>query len=211
MIRVFVGVWKEVEDYIPDYSLIDEIDFQIIHTSRGCTRRCGCCGVYQIEPEFEYKNSIKKEVIKKNIVFYDNNLLANPYIGDILRELYELKKERKLSYCESQSGFDGRILLENPNIAEMLKKANFKYPKIAWDGSYCESESIKKQIDILIDAGYKAKDISVFILYNSDYDFSEMENKRVKCWEWNVQISDCRYRPLDQIFDKYSGLKKKSN
>ena len=34
-----------------------------------------------------------------------------------------------------------------------------------------------------------------------------MEKKRIKCWEWKVQISDCRYRPLDQTFDRYCGQK----
>jgi hypothetical protein len=31
-----------------------------------------------------------------------------------------------------------------------------------------------------------------------------MERKRIKCWEWKVQIADCRYRPLDQIYDNYN-------
>lgn len=46
------------------------------------------------------------------------------------------------------------------------------------------------------------------MLYNWDLSFEEMERKRIKCWEWKVQISDCRYRPLDQIVDEYKPLKK---
>ena len=38
----------------------------------------------------------------------------------------------------------------------------------------------------------------------------EMEKKRLKCWEWKVQISDCRYRPLEQIYDHYSPQKKQT-
>ena len=34
-----------------------------------------------------------------------------------------------------------------------------------------------------------------------------MEMKRIKCWEWNVQIADCRYRPLSQLYDNYNGRK----
>ena len=62
-------------------------------------------------------NSIKGEIIqnkKKKVIFYDNNLLANEYIENILEELIELKKEKKITYVESQSGFDGRILRKKP-------------------------------------------------------------------------------------------------
>jgi hypothetical protein len=32
-----------------------------------------------------------------------------------------------------------------------------------------------------------------------------MELKRKKCFEWNIQIADCRYRPLDCTYDNYNG------
>ena len=201
--KVHIGPYKEAEKFSPDYSLVD-VDYQIIHASRGCFRKCNCCGVYIIEPNIEFKKTIKEEIIKKKLIFYDNNLLANPNIENILSELILLKKEKKLSHCESQSGFDGRFLQKNPNLANLLKEANFKYPKIAWDGNFNHKNKIKKQIDILTDAGYKSKYISVFMLYNHDIPFTEMEKKRVQCWKWKVQIIDCRYRPLDQNYDNYN-------
>ena len=204
---IIQGIIPEVEELIPAYDLVD-VDYQIIHTTRGCIRRCGACGVYQIEPEWICKKSIKDEIIKKKIVFYDNNMLANPHIEDILNELIELKKEKKISYVESQSGFDGRILINRPYLAKMLKDAGFKNPKIAWDGPYEEWEDIKKQLDILVEGGFKSKEISVFMLYNHDLDYNIMESKRVKCFEWQVQITDCRFRPLDQIKNEYSPHKR---
>ena len=33
----------------------------------------------------------------------------------------------------------------------------------------------------------------------------------MKCYEWGVQISDCRYRPLTQLHDHYKPLKDQSN
>ena len=56
---------------------------------------------------------------------------------------------------------------------------------------------------MLTGAGYRSRDIYVFMLYNWDIPFAEMEMKRMKCWEWRLQIVDCRYRPLDQLFDQY--------
>lgn len=67
---------------------------------------------------------------------------------------------------------------------------------------------IGEQIDILRAGGYNSRDICIFMLYNWDIPFEEMEKKRIKCLEWGVQIADCRYRPLDQTFDDYNPIKK---
>lgn len=210
--EVHQGIIPEVEEYIqnhlPAYDLVNgtnphPLDYQIIHTSRGCPRKCPFCGTWKIEPEFTPKRSIKNEIKFGKIVIYDNNLLANPYIENILNELIELKKKRKIKWVESQSGFDGLILPEKPDLAKMIKEAGFRYPRIAWDWEYKQHKLIKKQIDILVEAGYKSNEIFVFMLYNWDIPFEEMEKKRIKCLEWRVQIADCRYRPLDQLYDNY--------
>lgn len=64
----------------------------------------------------------------------------------------------------------------------MLKKAGFKNPKIAWDYNLKQAPKIKEQIDLLISGGFKAKEISIFMIYNYDLDYNEMEKK-----EYNVQ------------------------
>jgi hypothetical protein len=210
--EVYQGIIPEAENCFPAYDLIESmnphpIDYQIIHASRGCERMCPFCGTWKIEPEFLPEKSIREKIKYKKIIFYDNNLLMNPHIENILQELIELKRERKILWCESQSGFDGRILLQKPHLAKMIKKAGFRYPRIAWDWKYEGYPEIKKQLDILIDAGYKSKEIYVFMLYNWDIPFEEMEKKRIKCWEWKVQIADCRYRPLNQLYDYYNPRK----
>ncbi len=208
--EVFIGTHKQAEEYASkhhlNYNILENphpIDYQIIHTSRGCFRKCRFCGVWRIEPEITYKKSIRTEICASRIIFYDNNLLANPFIENILEEIIEIRGKNGHPICESQSGFDGRILLEKPYIACLLKQAGFKNPRIAWDHNYKSWRSIKRQIDILVKAGFRSKGIFVFMLYNYDIDFKEMEKKRLKCWEWKVQISDCRYRPLNQTFDNY--------
>jgi hypothetical protein len=218
------GVHPIAEEYYPDYSLLNgNIDFQIVHTSRGCVRRCKFCYTHVIEPNFVGKCSILPEIIevdgkkpmiesiesddyaikRKGLVFYDNNFLANEGIDELLKELVELKRKKKITWCESQSGFDGRILLERPDLAKLLKKANFRVPRIAWDWGYDRKESIGKQIQVLRKAKYNSKDIFVFMIYNWDISFLEMEQKRIQCFKWGVQISDCRYRPIDQPHDHY--------
>jgi hypothetical protein len=66
---------------------------------------------------------------------------------------------------------------------------------------------IQEQIGMLKKDGYPAKDIYTFILYNWNHDFQTCETKRLRCWKWGVQISDCRFRPLDRLSDHYEPRK----
>ena len=230
---VFKGVHSIAEQYYPAYRLLgNDLDYQIVHASRGCIHKCKFCGVHIIEPgglksersilpliakpkkgskkicEIDFKSN-DYVIEKKNLVFYDNNLLANENIESILEELALLKKKRKIGWCESQSGFDGRVMQKKPHIARMLKEAGFKNPRIAWDWGLNQGVSIKIQVDLLVDAGYASKNIYVFMLYNWGIPFEEMEQKRIQCFEWGVQIADCRFRPLTQTFDEYRPSSKK--
>lgn len=199
-ISVLNAVYKDVAP---------KINFQIVHGQRGCLRKCKFCGVHIIEPKFEGRSGIEDVLVRKrNLVFYDNNFLAakdNPTrVTKLLNELIKLKKERKIGWAESQSGFDGRILIKNPQYAKMMKQAGFRNIRIAWDGNFSQKDYIKKQIDVLTkNGGYKSKDIFVFMIYNWELSFEEMERKRKQCWRWKVQISDCRNRPLDLFERQY--------
>ncbi len=205
--EVFVGVHEKAEKFKPDYELVN-VDYQIVHTSRGCLRRCKFCGAWKIEPDFISKKSIKDEVCSNRIIFYDNNFLANPYIKEILEELKNSKHNGRVVYSESQCGIDGRLL--TPEVAKLLKQARFLNPRIAWDHGYNQRKMTKKQINMLVDAGYPAKDIYVFMIYNYEQDYYEMLKKLKQCKRWGVQIVDCRYRPLNQTFENYNPRKRQT-
>lgn len=199
------------ENYMPAYDLVD-VDYQIVHASRGCFRKCNFCGTWKIEPQVTYKASLQKEIRCNKVVFYDNNLIANPFIENILDEISELRINQKSVYCESQSGLDGRILENKPHLAVFLKKARFQNPRIAWDGEVSSKDKIKKQIDILSEAGYKSKEIYVFMLYNhTNFSYAEMREKLEQCRRWRTQVIDCRFRPLDRTFDNYNPHIKKQS
>jgi len=206
--EVFIGVDVKVEKFKPAYDLVD-VDYQIVHTSRGCLRKCKFCGTWKIEPKFVSKKSIKDEICSNRVIFYDNNLLANPHIKDILEELKNAKNNGRVVYSESQCGIDGRLL--TPEVAKLLKQARFLNPRIAWDHGYNQRKMIKKQIDMLVEAGYPTKEIYVFMIYNFEPDYYEMLKKIKQCKKWGVQIADCRYRPLNQTFDRYNGRVKQTN
>lgn len=204
---VHVGVHPQAELIAPAYDLVDT-DFQIIHGSRGCIRRCPFCGTYEIEPAYETKQSVIGEVVKNHVVFYDNNLLANPHIENLLGEFVDFRLNGRVVDCESQSGIDGRLLLRKPELARIMKSARFKTARIAWDGGVSESRSIAQQLSILRDAGYSRRNLQVFMLYNHELSPEEILEKVELCYEWQVQVADCRYRPLDRFTDGYNPQKR---
>jgi hypothetical protein len=207
------GLHIEAEKFYPDYSLLgSEVDHHVTHAMRGCIRRCKFCGVWKIEPTLHYKTSeeLQKEIIsigKNRVIFFDNNFLANKNVEQILKMLNMLKVNGRPIIFESQSGFDGRLLENNPKVAALLKEARFHNVRIAWDNSFSDYPSIKKQIDYLVTAGYKAKDIYIFMIYDFDVPYDEMLKKLNYCKKLGVQISDCRYRPLESTEDNYNPAK----
>ena len=209
-VKSYVGLHPEAEKHYPDYSLLNgDISHHVTHAMRGCIRKCSFCGVWKIEPKRLYKTSeilIKeiKTVGKNKVIFFDNNFLANDNIKEILTDLSKLRVNSMPVRFECQSGFDGRLLENDPELAISLKKANFHNVRIAWDNSLSDLSSIKKQLDHLAAAGYKLKDIFVFMVYNYDIPYEKMLKKLDYCQKWGVQIADCRYRPLDSLKDDYN-------
>jgi hypothetical protein len=202
--EVFTGQHEEAEKYLPAYDLVD-VDYQIIHGMRGCSRKCPFCGIWKIESlSFKDAEQISKEICSNNLVFYDNNMLVNPNIENILLMLSKKTYNDRVLKCECQSGFDGRVLAKQPDLATLLKKARFENIRLAWDFAYEQYPEVKNWISILNNAGYMKKDIFIFMVYNWSFDYEELEAKREKCFEWGVQIADCRFRPLDQTYDNYN-------
>jgi len=209
-VKCHVGLHSEAEKHYPDYSLLNgNINHHVTHVMRGCIRKCSFCGVWKIEPKRLYKTSeelIKeiKNVGKNKVIFFDNNFLANENIRQILSDLVDLRLNNKPFTFECQSGFDGRLLENDPELAVLLKKAHFHNVRIAWDNSVSVFSSIKNQLSYLAAAGYKPQDVFVFMVYNYDISYEKMLKKLNYCKKWGVQIADCRYRPLNSVKDDYN-------
>ncbi len=208
-VEVHVGLDKEAENFLPDYSFLPGVDYHATHMMRGCIRRCSFCGTWKIEPE--RTNKSREEIIseifkigKNKVIFYDNNILANPNIKNILAAFRTLRINDKLVSFESQSGFDGRLLEKDPELGQLIKQARFQNIRIAWDNGLSDKNSIKMQIEILNKAGFKSKDISVFMIYNFNIPYEDMLRKIEFCKKLGVQITDCRYRPLGIDYDGYN-------
>ncbi len=186
-----------------DYSLLpEELGYQVIHTSRGCPRRCTFCGTWRIEPKYTAVRSVLPMIQQRKLVFYDNNLLANRCIDQILQELAEYRTRDGHSLrCESQSGFELQLLTSERAAA--LKAAHFVNPRIAWDGPYRMWPQVRRAVRMLKSVGYGRKDIFVFMIYNHRLSYSAMRKKLDACRRWRVRVIDCRYRPLTCTEDNY--------
>ena len=97
---------------------------------RGCIRRCKFCGTWKLEPKLIHKTSRQvirelKAVGKNKVILFDNNILANPHIEEILKSFQILRINKKPVIFESQSGFDGRLIENKPELAILIKKARF--------------------------------------------------------------------------------------
>lgn len=202
-INVHEGIDREVE-HIPINWIHLNRTIQIIHASRSCIRNCAFCGVRKIEPEISYKiwEQVKKEIQLNNIVFFDNNFLMNPHHQEILEGIADYRVNSKVIRCEAQSGFDPRLITQEDAI--LLKKARFKGIRISWDHGLEQIPFVTQALSYLQKAGFSSKSIGIFMIYNWEKPFKLMEKKRKICREWNVQIFDCRYRPLDQLYDNYN-------
>lgn len=211
--NVHVGLLPQAERFDADYSLLEhKPELQVLITTRGCIRKCKFCYAWKIEGYIQpYPIEQVISWIRSNrVIFYDNNILAHPQIEKLLHSLSQVKVNGKVVNYECQSGFDGRILQQKPELAKLLKLARFKHPRIAWDGPLYDADNIKKQLDVLEEGGYSHNAVQIFMLYNHDLSPEEIELKRIQCWKWGVQVMDCRFRPLDQFFENYCPRKEQT-
>ncbi len=153
-----------------------------IQFTKGCPNGCQFC--YE-DKEMEYYNP-KIPVAEKLVQILDMNFLANPKCKQILRSL----EHRNKSY-ELICGIDYRILLKNLETALLLKKANFVKLRWAWDYNFSQQKKHKKVMEMFVKAGYKPKELSVFMIVNWKIPYVECCQKLDLLKVWNVKVNDC--------------------
>lgn len=151
---------KPIEDLIPDYSILDQIDYRypvrdayFAYTSRGCIRKCHFCGVPKLEGAQRDTESLTDVVrgierlygAKKDLVLMDNNVVASPFFKEIIAEIRDLgfvpgaKLRREGERVASQrrvdfnQGVDARILCKDKIYLRELSTICLKPLRIAFD------------------------------------------------------------------------------
>jgi len=190
-IKVCKGIRNDVEDILPDYSLVPDWDASILFASRGCVRACPFCSVPKIEPQYKAKESIKHLIYPehKRIILWDNNFLASQYKDKILDELAESKL-----IVDFNQGLDARYLDEETVIR--LKRLKIQVARLAYDSDGIKPH-LEKAIKMLNQVKIRGRRIIVYCLYNH-YDSPENFLNRVKdLMEWGVAVYPMRFEPLE--------------
>jgi len=159
---------------------------QWIRITEGCPNNYACC----YEPT-EIKIFDIPEIVRNKVKIMDMNLLCKPEAYDIIKALGSLRVNGKVIYYELICGIDHRFLTQE--IANTLHKNRFQRIRIAWDGPFKDQRKIKKTIKTLQKAGYKNKELMVFMVCNYRIPMSECLDKLDLCKIWRVKVSDCYF------------------
>lgn len=149
---------RPIEDLIPDYSILEQIDYKypvndayFTYASRGCIRKCSFCGVPKLEGDQRDTESISAVVHgvdrlygpKKDLTLMDNNVVASERFKEIIAEIRDLgftpgaKLKRGRGYVQRRvdfnQGVDARILCKDKMYLRELSTICLKPLRIAFD------------------------------------------------------------------------------
>lgn len=149
---------KPIEDYVPDYRILEQITYQypvrdayFTYASRGCIRKCSFCGVPKLEGGLREAESISAVVRgverlygpKKDLILMDNNVVASTRFREIIAEIIGLgfEKGAKLTRgrvpvqrrVDFNQGVDARILCKDMMYLRELAKICLSPLRIAFD------------------------------------------------------------------------------
>ena len=179
---------KPIEDLVPDYSILGQIDYQypvndayFSYASRGCVRKCAFCGVPKLEGDQRDTNSLRDVVEgvsrlygeKRDLILMDNNVVASAKFKEIVAEIIDLGFERgaKLKRGRYQlqrrvdfnQGVDARILCKDPMYLQQLARIALKPLRIAFDHLGVK-RPYEQAVRYSADAGLT--ELSNYMLYN---------------------------------------------
>lgn len=177
-----------IENLIPDYSILDHIDYRypvsdayFTYASRGCIRKCSFCGVPKLEGSQRDAPSITSVVsgieksygLKKDLILMDNNVVASAKFKEIVAEIRDLgfipgaklkvgraPVQRRVDFNQ---GVDARILSKDPMFLRELSTICIKPLRIAFDHLGLR-KPYEKSIRIAHD--YGLNELSNYMLYN---------------------------------------------
>ena len=159
-------------------------DKQRIRITEGCVHNCPYC----YEPT-EIKLFGIPEIVRNKVSISDMNLLCKKESLNIIQELGQKRVKGKVVYYELICGIDHRFLTQE--IANALYVNRFKKIRLAFDGTVKNEQiTAKNAIKKLVKAGYKTRQLMLFIVCNWRISFDDCLNKLDLCKIWRVKVSD---------------------
>lgn len=178
----------KIENQIPDFSLYPDDDRAVGFSQRGCDRKCEFCDVWRKEGKITRGKYIPINLLtqgRKKLLLLDNDIALSPDHDSIINECRENKV--KLSITQ---GYDIRCVTKERAkfLAEDKPWDNdFKNRRlyIAWDYMGIENW-VKKGVDILLDNGFKGKDIYCYMVCGFNTTHKEDMYRFNKLLEWGI-------------------------
>jgi len=214
-----------IEFLTPDYSIIDQVDYEysvtdayFTYASRGCIRSCKFCGVPKLEGKQRDTESITQVVkdierlygVKKDLVLMDNNVVASGKFKEIIAEIRDLGFQKGATILRDgreyqrrvdfNQGVDARILCKDPMYLQQMSTICISPLRIAFDHG-----GLRKPYETAIrySADVGLVNLSNYMLYNF-HDTPEDLYERMKLnillnEELGIRIFSfpMRYQPVD--------------
>ena len=163
---------------------------QIIKTSEGCPYSCPFC--------FNGKNDFKEydlpEIKSNKVILHDDAFLSRENVIADISILGNQRVNGKVIYYELTQGINLKDL--NQNIANALKENRFINLRFAWDDSYMKKSfyCVYDGIKMLLNAGYKRKDLMCYILSNYYVSLRECLYKSKIMLHKHIRVCNCVYK-----------------
>lgn len=185
------NLFSEVEHYEPDinnldalpypaFDLISKLEQVPLLTSRGCPFKCSYCASHIFYERFRRRDPLKvvdeiefwqNNFNVKNFSFYDDALLVNP--SEMIIPLLKEVEKRNLS-CNFHCPNGLHLREINPDMSRLLYNSGFKTIRFGFEtsdfdrqiktGGKVKNEELKNAVRYLKNAGYKTKDIGIYLL-----------------------------------------------
>jgi hypothetical protein len=216
-----------IEDLVPDYSILDQIDYKypvrdayFAYASRGCIRKCHFCGVPKLEGAQRDARPLTELVErvdalyrpKRDLILMDNNVVASPRFKEIIAEIRDLgflpgaKLKRQDERVSSQrrvdfnQGVDARILCRDKMYLRELSSICLSPLRIAFDHLGLRGP-YEKAVRIANDFGLN--DLSNYMLYNFQDGPADLFQRMLLNVKLNEELGiriysfPMRYQPTD--------------
>ncbi len=187
----------EVEDLLPDYSIVPEWHAKqktsILFSHRGCVRSCTFCAVPKLEGKPHQVRSTRsiRHLIHpehKKVVLWDNNILGESNWRDVVGELKELGMS-----ADFNQGLDARFI--NEEVVETLKGLNMTAIRVAYDFPKI-GKSIKRAVELLRAAGFRKRQMFSYVLFNYQDKPEDLFERVRDLLDWGIAAYPMRYQPL---------------
>jgi hypothetical protein len=216
-----------IEDLIPDYGILDQIDYvypvrdaYFAYASRGCIRKCHFCGVPKLEgaqrdatPLTEFVRGVD-EIYgpRRDLMLMDNNVVASARFKEIIAEIRDIgfvrgaKLKREGERVASQrrvdfnQGVDARILCKDRMYLRELSSISLSPLRIAFDHLGLK---VPYETAVRFAHEFGMNDLSNYMLYNFHDSPADLFERMLLNVRLNEELSiriysfPMRYQPTD--------------